>query len=197
MAKQYLQGAQRSEQIADAALAVIAESGLRGFTTKAIAEHVGISDGAIFKHFKSKSEIVLAAMERLEQRMFKDGFPTASDPLERLEAFFLRRATLLGGADPIGRLMFSEQLVHAAGVRGREKLNAWRQKNMQFVVGCMNELKGAGRLRVKITPAQAARLFQGLLLTFAFERLVAKSDRSDLRETAAGAFASLVVSLES
>ena len=196
MAK-YLHREQRVEQIADAALAVIAESGLRGFTTKAVAERVGITDGTIFRHFKSKQEIVVAAMERLEERMFAGGFPTEPDPLDRLEVFFLRRATMLGGADPIGRLMFSEQLVHAAGAKGRETLNAWREKNMRFVLECMKNLQDQGRLRPGLKPKEAARLFQGLLLTFAFERSLLGREQSNLAARAAEAFAALTVSLTS
>lgn len=195
MAQQYVHREHRIEQIAEAALAVIAESGLRGFTTKAIAERVGITDGTIFRHFKSKSEIVLAAIDLLEDRMFAGGFPDDDDPLDRLEAFFVRRATMLGGEDPVGRLMFSEQLVHAAGVRGRNKLNEWRKKNMSFVIGSMAELLEQGRLRDGLAPAQAARLLQGLLLTFAFERAQGAAELGDLAAGVSAAFASLKTAL--
>ena len=58
MAQQYQRSAVRRQQIADAALEVIAELGLRGFTTQAVAARVGITDGTIFRHFKDKQEIV-------------------------------------------------------------------------------------------------------------------------------------------
>ncbi|MBW2211320.1 MAG: TetR/AcrR family transcriptional regulator [Deltaproteobacteria bacterium] len=77
-------------QIAEAALVVIAESGLRRFTTKAIAEKVGIADGTIFHHFNNMEEIVLAAMDQLEDKMFAGGFPADPDPLRRLELFLCR-----------------------------------------------------------------------------------------------------------
>ena len=180
MAQQYENREDRVRQIAEAALAVIAESGLRRFTTKAIAEKVGITDGTIFRHFNNKEEIVIAAMDQLETKMFAAGFPEDPDPLKRLELFFRARAALLAGEAPMGRLMFSEQLVHAAGEAGREKLSSWRQRNMAFVAACLQELEAAGRLRSDVRAAQLGVLVQGVLLTFPFERMVSGEESPDL-----------------
>ncbi len=180
MAQQYQRSAVRRQQIADAALEVIAELGLRGFTTQAVAARVGITDGTIFRHFKDKQEIVLAAMNRLEDVMFSEPLPADSDPALRLEKFFRRRAALLGGMAPMGRLMFSEQLAHAAGEAGREKLRNWRQRNLAFVGSCLTELADEGRLRPKLAPRELTRIVQGLLLTFSFERMLADTILPDL-----------------
>ena len=180
MAQQYESREDRVRQIAEAALVVIAESGLRRFTTKAIAEKVGITDGTIFRHFNNKEEIVLAAMDQLEDKMFAEGFPADPDPLQRLELFFRARAALLAGEAPMGRLMFSEQLVHAAGDAGREKLRAWRERNMAFVSSCLQELEAAGRLHPGARAAQLQVLVQGVLLTFPFERMVSGEESPDL-----------------
>ena len=180
MASSYQKRDARVRQIAGAALELIAESGLRRFTTRAIAEKVGITDGTIFRHFKSKDEIVLAAMELLEEKMEMDAFPSDEDALVRLEKFFRRRAALLGGQSSMGRLMFSEQLVHAAGEAGRAKLGAWRQRNRAFVLSCLQELETQERLP-KGTEAQGVLvILQGTLLTFAFERVLQDRQRPDL-----------------
>ena len=117
MAGHYESTAVRRRQIAEAALAVIAEGGLGEFTTRAIAARLEITDGTIFRHFANKQEIVQAAMERLEEELFIELDPTA-DGWTQLEVLFRRRTRLLGGPDAIGRLVFSEQLVHAGGEAG-------------------------------------------------------------------------------
>jgi len=178
-------------QIAEAALVVIAESGLRRFTTKAIAEKVGIADGTIFHHFNNMEEIVLAAMDQLEDKMFAGGFPADPDPLRRLELFFRARAALLAGEAPMGRLMFSEQLVHAAGEAGREKLNSWRERNMAFVATCLQDLEAAGRLGPGLRASQLGVLVQGVLLTFPFERMVGGEESPDLPKRIADAWETL------
>lgn len=182
MAKTYQKRDARVRQIAQATLELIAESGLRKFTTKAVAEKVGITDGTIFRHFKNKEDIVLAAMDLLEARMFADGFPEDIDPLARLEAFFRNRAAMLGGQASLGRLMFSEQLVHAAGDAGRQKLSSWRKQNTDFVLSCLDQLHREERLPKKLKPANLRVIFQGTLLTFAFERSLQDNDDEQLAQ---------------
>jgi hypothetical protein len=83
---------------------------------------------------------------------------------------------------PMGRLMFSEQLAHAAGEAGREKLRYWRQRNVAFVGNCLTELADDGRLRSNLAPRELTRVVQGLLLTFSFERMLAEAILPDLDE---------------
>jgi len=182
MAKQYERTEVRQEQIADAALAILSESGLRRFTTQAIAERVGIADGTIFRHFKNKEEIVLAAMDRLEGLMFAESDIEGADPLVRLEAFFRKRARLLGGDTPMFRLMFSEQFLHAAGDLARTKLRGWRTRNLDIVRNCFEELAADGRTPHGLTPDALVPVLQGILLTFSLNRMLADSTPSDLDE---------------
>ena len=96
MARRYQRTDVRRRQIAEAALALIAERGLDGFTTRALGSRVGLTDGTIFRHFDSKAEIVLAALDVLEERMFAV-VPDDPDPLIRLEAMFAHRARFVAG----------------------------------------------------------------------------------------------------
>ncbi len=170
MSRKYVKTEVRRAQIAAAALDLIAARGLRSFTTRAIAERVGITDGTIFRHFDSKQAIVMAAIEHLEERMFGGDKalddPPDLDPLAELERFFVARATLVGGASSVGRLMFSEELGQAAGPAGRARVFSWRERNLAIVQGCFERLAKHGRLRPDITPRQAVPLVQGMLLTF-------------------------------
>ena len=89
---------ERRRQIADAALKVIAERGLGRFTIQAIAAEIGVTDATLFRHFASKEDIVLAALDRVEERLFEGFPPEDADPLVRLERFFRFRASLVGDA---------------------------------------------------------------------------------------------------
>ena len=182
MAQQYEPRKERVQQIAQAALELIAESGLRSFTTKAIAKKVGITDGTIFRHFKNKEEIVLAAMDLLENTMFSEAFPEDGEPLPRLEAFFRKRAMLLGEQASMGRLLFSEQLSHAAGEEGAAKLKSWRMRNMNFVSQCLRELHELPDWPEGLEVQDVAIVLQGVLLTFAFERSMAVVSAVDLEK---------------
>lgn len=136
----------RRQQIADAALKVIAEKGLGRFTTQAIAAEVGITDGNLFRHFASKEEIVLAALDRVEERLFEGFPPEDPDPLIRLERFFRARAALVAANPVIARLAFSDELPHAAGEPGAVQVQRWKDRSLDFVVGCVEEAAAQGRI---------------------------------------------------
>ena len=48
----------------EATIAVFAESGNRGATTRRIAQAAGVNEVTLFRHFKSKDELIHAALER-------------------------------------------------------------------------------------------------------------------------------------
>jgi AcrR family transcriptional regulator len=137
---------ERRRQIADAALKVIAERGLGRFTTQAIAAEIGVTDATLFRHFASKEDIVLAALDRVEERLFEGFPPEDADPLVRLERFFRFRASLVGANPVIARLAFSEELPHAAGPRGAQQVESWKQRSLDFIVSCVDEAAAQGRI---------------------------------------------------
>ena len=137
---------ERRRQIADAALKVIAERGLGRFTTQTIAAEIGVTDATLFRHFASKEDIVLAALDRVEERLFAGFPPEDPDPLVRLERFFRFRASLVGANPVIARLAFSEELPHAAGPRGAQQVESWKQRSLDFIVSCVDEAAAQGRI---------------------------------------------------
>jgi len=58
----------RREQTIFTAIEIIDELGLQGLSTREIARRQDISEGTLFRHFKTKSEIVLAMLDYLLQR---------------------------------------------------------------------------------------------------------------------------------
>ncbi|MBN2800929.1 MAG: TetR/AcrR family transcriptional regulator [Deltaproteobacteria bacterium] len=167
MTHQYENTETRREQIATAALEILSEEGIHKVTTRSIAARVGITDGTIFRHFKDKTEILLASMDLLERLMFS-AFPAPRlPPLERLERFFRSRALLIGAAHSLGRLIFSEQLLHAAGPAGRGKVEQWKQRNVSFVLACLSELELEGSLPEGLSAERLLPVVQGTLLTYA------------------------------
>lgn len=59
---------ERRAQILEATLSIMKERGLEGTTTRRIAERVGITEPALYRHFRSKKEIILEALEELSRR---------------------------------------------------------------------------------------------------------------------------------
>ncbi|TXD37116.1 TetR/AcrR family transcriptional regulator [Lujinxingia vulgaris] len=124
---------QRRKQIADAALRIIAERGLRRFTVAAIAEEVGLADGTIFRHFDDKDDIVLEAVHQLEEALIAQETEYEGDPLERLGAFLHHRITLMRERPEFFKALFSDDLAQAGPPEAGERVRALKRRSMQFV----------------------------------------------------------------
>lgn len=53
----------RKERIILTAIEIISELGFQGLSTKEITKRQGISDGTLYKHFKSKNDIILGVLD--------------------------------------------------------------------------------------------------------------------------------------
>jgi len=75
-----LKGEKTREAIIGGALDLMLEQGRDGMTARNLATHVGISKAALFHHFDSMNEIVVASLERLFTKYTKIGaFPSKKE----------------------------------------------------------------------------------------------------------------------
>lgn len=160
----------RRREIADAALKVIAERGLRRFTAQAIAREVGLSDGALFRHFATKDAIVEAVIDRVEAVLFEGFPPEGADPVERLGRFFRQRAAIVRENPAVGRLVASDELLQAAPPAGAARLRELRRRSVGFVRHCVAEAHARGLLDDELDPAGAAAVVVGSLFALVHDR---------------------------
>ncbi len=87
---------QRRIEIADAALRIVGQRGVEGVTVAGIAEAIGISGPALYKHYPSRAEILEAAMDLLLQRVIS-WMDSATNPnaLERLRELVSSHASTM------------------------------------------------------------------------------------------------------
>ena len=62
----------RQNQIKKAVLDIIAKEGLAKLSTRNLAKHVGISEGAIFRHFPNKHSIILSILDDVKDEMIEE-----------------------------------------------------------------------------------------------------------------------------
>ena len=154
----------RRQAIADAALEVIADRGVAGFTAAAVAARVGTTDAALFHHFRSKADIVVVALSRVEELIFADFPPIAADPLARLALFFRQRVAVMQRHPGIARLLTSDHLAQLAGPEGAESARQLPARSRGFVIACLEEAAAAGSLADGVGPIDAAVLVLGSLM---------------------------------
>lgn len=158
---------ERRREIADAAIKIIGERGLREFTAAQIAHEVGIKDGTIFRHFKDKSEITLAALDRL-QELIETVPQSTGDPLERLGAFVMSRLHAVAVQPGIQSLLFSDQISHALGVEGPRRVAALRNRGRDFIRSCLREAAEKRLIEADVDIESAVLLFSGMVMSFLF-----------------------------
>ncbi len=82
----------KREQLIEAALDLFLTKGFHAVGVDAIAEHAGITKKTLYHHFRSKDELILAALRYRDER-FRNAFMQAveartKDPVARLLALF-------------------------------------------------------------------------------------------------------------
>src|SRR5512141_3410610 len=90
--RQRLTTAQRQREIVAAVLALARERGPDSITTQAIADRIGVTQGALFRHFPDKEAIWLAVFAWVRESLSAvlDGAMTKADsPLSQLKQAFL------------------------------------------------------------------------------------------------------------
>lgn len=128
-------------QIAEAALRIVASRGARGLTAAEIARMLGITDAALFRHFRDKDAIVAAAIRRFEELLEGDIVETGGDPLKRLGAFFVRRVDKAREHPEILGLAFNDRLAEIAGPEGATRVQRMVGRSVGFVRTCLDEAR--------------------------------------------------------
>ena len=141
-------------EIADAALKIVGERGISALTTASLAQELGVSSGAPFRHFESRDEILEAAVQRVAE-MVGDTYPkVALPPMERLEALFLARVHTVGKQVGVARFIFSEQFALALPPAAAEQMLDLVRDTRAFVLRALQEGIECGEIRRDL-PAKA------------------------------------------
>ncbi len=153
----------RQVELTDAALRIIATQGIVALSTRSLAAEVGLSTGAIFKHFASLDALLDAVVARVEAVLEATYPPAQLPPVERLERFIEARCTAVGGQLGILRLVLSDQFLLALPEGGSARLSACVKKTRAFVLECLREGQDAGEVRQDLAAETLAPIVMGTL----------------------------------
>ena len=85
-------GTVRQREIIIAAREIIYSKGIEKLTVREIAKELKITNGALYRHFKSKYEIMSLLIDDIEENLLsaiQDAAKKSGDPLQKLENIFL------------------------------------------------------------------------------------------------------------
>ncbi len=151
----------RQVELTDAALRIVATKGIAALTTRSLAAEVGLSTGAIFRHFASLDALLDAVVARVEA-VLEATYPAAElPPVERLARFVESRSTAVGNQLGILRLVLSEQFLLALPKGGSARLSACVDKTRAFVLECLRQGQDAGELRADLSAESLVPIVMG------------------------------------
>jgi AcrR family transcriptional regulator len=157
-------GARQSE-IVRVALELVATRGVAKTTTQAMADAMGLTQGAVFRHFPTKDEIWLAVMEWVRAelgRVVGEAIAASADPLDALERVLLAHVSFVARHPGIPRLLFAE-LEDARDTRLKQLIQQVMSGYEQRVAGLVAAAKVRGLADAAIEEANAATLFLGMV----------------------------------
>jgi len=154
---------ERRAELADAALEIIASRGISELTTKNVAKAVGLTTGAIFRHFETLDALLVAVAERVADILEATYPPAGLAPLERLERFVEARSVAVGGRGGILRLMLSEQFALALPQPAARRLGAAVDATRAFLVATVAEAQASRQIRDDIAPEALAVVVMGTI----------------------------------
>lgn len=167
MVKERRNTAVRRQQIVSAARRLIVKYGSEHVTVKRIAKEIGVSEGAIYRHFKSKREILSFLVEEIENILMGDiesDYTHTGDPkaLVMLEKLMRKQISSIEQKNGISFQVIAEIISF-----GDKKLN---KKAYDVINGYISRVADilaggvkAGVIRQDIDPKVMATLFFGTM----------------------------------
>ena len=188
-----LRAAERRSEIVAAVLALAADRGPEAITTQAIADRIGVTQAALFRHFPDKPAIWLAVFEWIGASLgaaVEQALAMPGTPLARLERAFLAHVAFVAANAGVPRVLYHE-LQYPGDSAVRVAVRAMIARYRRRVASLLREAKRAGEIAPDTDAALAALLFIG-----AVQGLVVDSslvgDASRMNRRAPRAFALLV-----
>ncbi len=163
MATARLRTEDRRAQITDAALRLVATRGIAALSTGEIARAVGVTSGALFRHFPSLDAVLEAMADRVAELLASSHPPADLAPLERLARFFDARSALARAHPGIPRLVLSEQFAHALPARARRVLRDAVRRSFSFVRQAIADGQREGTVRDDVPPDALSPIVMGTL----------------------------------
>lgn len=103
----------RQSEILSESIKLIANKGIQGFTIKNLANAIGITEPAIYRHFKNKQEILvelLSLFKENKESFMRNVQANSITPMKDLKTMFENRFRFFANNPAIASVIFSEEL---------------------------------------------------------------------------------------
>jgi AcrR family transcriptional regulator len=155
----------RQTAIIEESLILIADCGMDGLTYRNLSEGLGISIPAFYRHFPSKTDILLGIIDyfrELSLEAFNEARESGADAVDRVRVFLIGLARLFSEKSGLVAVLFPEEI---GGTRREVRVSVLQAmtENRERISGLMSDGAAAGLLRSDISPTRLAFFLMGSL----------------------------------
>ncbi len=171
-------------------LDLAAEQNPGEITTTAIAKRMGVTQGALFRHFPSKDALWQGVMEWVAERLMtrvERAAAEADTVLGALEAMFLAHVEFVAEHPGVPRLLFGE-LQKAEATPAKRMAQTLIRRYGERLRALLERGKASGELDPELDESAAATAFIGAIQGLVMQSLLA-GDVAHMRRQAPGVFA--------
>jgi len=181
---------ERRNVTVEAVVELAGKTNPESITTAAIAKHMNLTQGALFRHFPNKEAIWQAVMKWVAERLMariEKAAKGIDSPLEAMQAMFLAHVTFVSEHPGAPRMMFGE-LQGAKATPAKRMAQAMLKQYAVRLHDLIEAGKARGELRADLDSEAAATLFIGTIQGLAMQSLIA-GDMSHMVQDAPRVFA--------
>lgn len=177
---------ERREEIIRVTLELAAKQGVDDVTTQDMAQAMGVTQGAVFRHFPSKDAIWLAVMQWVRDRMMEVLGRAAAqgrDPLDALQRMFFAHIEFIAGHPAIPRVLTSSHL-HGRNAVLRQLVTEIMLGYEAKIAGLLSDAQTQGLARADLDTQAAATLYIGMIQGLVLQSSILRGQRVLEKEAA-------------
>ena len=174
---------ERQNEIINKSIEIIGTKGIQGLTIKNLSKAIGISEPAIYRHFESKTDVLLTLLKKFEQMSsFLNEAPGSEEysSIEKIEKMFLKIIDVFSKEPSQISVIFSEEIFKNEEVL-KNKIVEIMDEKVRTIEMIITEGQQKGEIRKDIDSNTLALIVIGSL-RFMVKRWDLKNQHENLKE---------------
>ena len=182
----------RQTEIIDKSISIIGTKGIQGLTIKNLSKEIGISEPAIYRHFESKTAILITILDNFKEMAsfmgatMKDNNGAA---MEKIEFMFTQIIEVFSVTPCFISVIFSEEVFKNENIL-KEKVIEIMDQNEQTIETIIKQGQDKGEIRTDIDNNTLALMIMGTL-RFRVKQWDLKNYHGDMKNEGARLIANL------
>lgn len=175
LSARHLPAEERRAVTVEAVVELAGEQNPSSITTAAIAKRMGLTQGALFRHFPNKDAILQAVMEWAAERLLSrvdKAVKAAPSPLAALEAMFMAHVKFIAEHPGVPRMLFGE-LQRPEETGAKRMVQTLIRRYGERLNRLFEQGKACGELDAGLDAEASATLFIGTIQGLVMQSLFA------------------------